>query len=156
MSIDLSELGLDGFNPEEYESADFEAIPAGHYTVIMTEAKWKETSSGTGRYLECTFQVVEGDYKNRKLWGKLNLQNPKPDAVTIAKRQFADICKAVQVASPRNVSELFNKPLSVRVTIQEWNGDKRNEVKAYKPLGAAQAKDGDDGGRKPPSSWMQT
>jgi len=36
----------------------------------------KPTKTGSGTYLELTFQVIEGQYKNRLLWSRLNLSNP--------------------------------------------------------------------------------
>ena len=156
MSYDLSELGLDGFNAEDYESADFSAIPAGVYPVIATEAKWKETNDGTGKYLELKLEVIDGPQKGRNLWARLNIVNRNAQAVDIAKRQFADICKAVDIPTPRNLAEILNKPLAARVTVKEWNGDKQNEVKSFKPLSEAKGSAGGDGAGKAPSSWMET
>jgi hypothetical protein len=156
MSYDLSELGLDGFNAEEYESADYTALPAGVYPVIVTEAKWCQTKDQSGKYLKLTLEVIDGDHKNRKLWANINLVNKSAQAVDIAKRQFADICKAVGVLRPKNLGEIQNKPFAARVTVRDYNGDKHNEVKSFKPLGGAAESSGDDEAKKAPSSWMET
>ncbi len=44
---------------------DFAAIPAGKYLAIIADSEMKQTKSGTSRYLELTFKVVEGEHKGR-------------------------------------------------------------------------------------------
>ncbi|MDW8243018.1 MAG: hypothetical protein RMJ88_07375 [Thermogemmata sp.] len=36
----------------------------------------KPSKPGTGSYLQLAFQIIEGPYKNRFLWTRLNLENP--------------------------------------------------------------------------------
>ena len=78
------------FNANEVEPAlEFEAIPAGKYLAVITASEIKATQSGSGSYLELTFEVIEGEYRARKLWARLNLDNPNPVAVKIAFSAFA-------------------------------------------------------------------
>ena len=55
---------------------EFEPIPAGKYLAMITESEMKPTKSGSGSYLQLTFQILEGEYKGRFLWARLNLNNP--------------------------------------------------------------------------------
>ena len=76
---------LNGFNANEVEpTTDFDPIPAGKYLAVITESESKPNKAGTGSYLQLTFQVIEGEYKNRFLWARLNLDNPNQTAVKIA------------------------------------------------------------------------
>ena len=52
---------LSGFDANQVEpSADFEPIPAGKYLATIVESEMKPTKSGTGNYLQLTFEILEG------------------------------------------------------------------------------------------------
>lgn len=125
---------LNGFNAQEVEpSTDFELVPAGKYLAVITESEMKPTKSGNGNYLELTFQVIEGEYKNRLLWSRLNLDNPNPTAVQIARGELSSICRAVGVMAPKDSVELHNLPLVITVKCKKRDdtGDIVNEIKGY-------------------------
>lgn len=132
---------LDGFNANEVEpSKDFEPIPEGRYTAVITESEMMNTKAGNGSYLKLTFQIVEGQHQNRNLWARLNLDNPNEKAVQIAKGQLSAICRAVGVLTPKDSAELHNLPLVIRVTCQpDDDGFTRNEVKGFYTRASAQA-----------------
>ena len=68
---------LNGFDANTVDPAsDFEPLPAGKYLAVITASEMKPTKSGNGHYLELTFQVIDGPYKGRMLWSRLNLDNP--------------------------------------------------------------------------------
>ena len=95
---------LRGFDANQVEpSADFEPIPAGKYEAVITESEMKPTKAGTGHYLQLTFQVVEGEFKNRLLWARLNLDNPNATAVQIARAELSAICRAVRATEGRRL-----------------------------------------------------
>ena len=77
-------VSLGNFDANTVEpTSSFEAIPAGKYLAAIVASERKPTKAGTGNYLELTFQVLEGEYKNRHLWARLNLENPNATAVEI-------------------------------------------------------------------------
>lgn len=125
---------LNGFNANDVDpTTDFEAIPAGKYAAVITESELKPTKAGNGNYLQLTFQVIEGPYKGRFLWARLNLDNPNATAVQIARAELSAICRAVGVLAPRDSLELHNLPLviSVRCKKRLDTGDVTNEIKGY-------------------------
>lgn len=133
---------LAGFNAEAYEPLDtFEPVPAGWYTVIITESEMKPTKAGDGEYLQLAMQIVEGEYQGRYIWDRLNLINPNQTAVDIAQRALASICRAVGVLTPTDSSELHDRPLQVKVSVRPPKDgyDATNEVKGYRALGEAPA-----------------
>jgi len=92
---------LNGFDASQVEPADdLEPIPAGNYCAVIVESEMKPTKSGTGSYLELKFQIIEGQYTNRLLWTRLNLDNPNDTAVHMARRELSAICRAVGVMAP--------------------------------------------------------
>jgi len=131
---------LNGFNANNVDPAtDYEAIPAGKYLAIISNSEMKPTKSGSGTYLELCFQLIDGPYKNRLLWSRLNLSNPHNQAVQIAQGELSAICRAVGVMQPKDSAELHNLPLqiSVKCKKREDTGDVVNEIKGYAKKEAA-------------------
>lgn len=124
---------LGNFNANSVDPADdFEPIPAGKYVAVITDSETKATKSGNGSYLELTFEVIEGEFKGRKLWARLNLDNPSADAVRIARGQLSSICRSVGVMEPKDSFSLHNLPLVVAVKQKtDAEGEVRNEIKGY-------------------------
>lgn len=123
------------FNAAEVEpSTGFDAIPAGKYQVIINESEMKPTKTGNGQYLWLEFEVTTGEYKGRKLWTRLNLENPNIDAVRMARADLSAICRAVNVLNPHDSVELHNLPLTVTVRCRKNQDDELvNEIKGYGP-----------------------
>jgi hypothetical protein len=127
---------LSGFDANEIEpTSDFEPIPAGKYLAVVSGSEMKATKAGTGEYLELKFQVLAGPHRNRLLWARLNLQNPNPTAIQIAKAELSALCRAVGVLAPSESEELHNLPLIIRVCCKrrEDTGEITNEIKGYSP-----------------------
>ena len=125
---------LRGFDANQIDPAsDFDPIPAGKYVAAIIASEMKPTKAGTGQFLELTFQVLEGDYKNRLLWTRLNLDNPNATAVQIARAELSAICRAVGVMAPNDSAELHDLPLviNVRCKRRDDTGDIVNEIKGF-------------------------
>jgi len=125
---------LRGFDANQVEpTTDLEPVPAGKYEAVITESEMKPTKAGTGHYLQLAFQIVEGEYKNRFLWARLNLDNQNATAVQIARAELSAICRAVGVMAPNDSTELHNLPLVVHVRCKkrEDTGEIANEVRGY-------------------------
>jgi len=131
---------LGNFNATEVEpTTSFDPIPADKYLAAITDSEMRPTKSGVGSYLQLTFTILEGEYKNRVLWARLNLNNPNATAVKIARSELSAICHAVGVLQPRDSVELHNLPvvISVKVKKREDTGELTNEIKGYAPKAAA-------------------
>lgn len=114
----------------------FEPLPAGEYAVIITESHLKPTKVGTGQYLELHLTVLDGPFKGRLLFDRLNLIHPNPQAVDIAQRALSQICHAVGQLQVSDSSQLHGKPLRARVKYRAAEGvyDATNEVAGYQAL----------------------
>ncbi len=128
-------VSLEGFNANEVTPAsEFEPLAAGKYLAIITDSVMKPTKSGTGQYLEFTFQVIEeGPHKGRRLWSRLNLVNPSAQAVEIAQAELSAMCRAVGHMQPVDSIELHDVPLAITVgqTRRNDTGDLVNEIRGY-------------------------
>ena len=127
---------LNGFDANEVDPMlEFEPIPAGRYLAVIVASKDKDTKSGNGSYLELEFEVLEGEYRGRKLWSRLNLHNPSQKAVEIAQAELSSICRAVGVMTPKESADLHNIPLLIGVKCRTRGdtGDIVNDVSGYYP-----------------------
>jgi hypothetical protein len=125
---------LNGFDANAVEPAsEFEPLPAGKYLSVITDSEMKPNKAGTGHYLQLTFQVIEGPHTGRKLWTRLNLDNPNAQAVQIARAELSAICRAVGVLAPKDSVDLHDLPLviSVKCVKRADTGDLTNEIKGY-------------------------
>ena len=115
----------------------FEAIPAGNYAAIITESAMKPTKRGDGEYLQLTLQIIDGEHSGRKLFDRLNLNNPNATAVDIAQRTLSAICHAVGVMQPQDSAELHDIPMQVKVGVEKnmTDGTNSNVIKGYATAG---------------------
>ena len=126
---------LSGFDAKTVEPSSFDVLPAGDYEICIVGSCMQMTKKGDGKYLSLELQVLGGPHKGRKLFDNLNLMNPSPKAVEIAKGTLSAICRAVGVLTPNDSSELHDKPLRAAVDIEDdQQFGRKNRVKGYKPL----------------------
>lgn len=128
-------LNFDASNVEPFEG--FAAVPAGWYNVIMDESEMKPTKDGSGSYLQCRFDIVDGQYKGQKLFTRFNLRNQNPVAVEIAYKQLSAIAHAIGILQVQDSSQLHNRPLKVKVRVRkDPNGqyEDSNEITSYKNI----------------------
>lgn len=123
---------LTGFDAQAPENQNSRCLPKGEYRCVMVASERKATNDGTGHYLNCEFSILDGEYQNQKIFCKLNvwLHPSKEKAIKIAKGQLSELCRAVNVLTPKDTSELHGKPLIVKVTIKTSDdyGDQNNVV----------------------------
>jgi len=149
---------LNGFNANEIDpNFALEAIPAGKYLAVIIESEMKTTRSGIGQYLQLTFQVIEGEHKNRLLWSRLNLDNPNATTVRIARAELSAICRAVGVLAPKDSVELHNIPLLITVGLKKRddNGETVNVIKGYARKDAATVQPVVAASNKVPPPWKR-
>lgn len=119
-------------------SAPSGPIPAGNYLAQVIESDLKPLKSGNGMAIALTFQILDGEYKNRRVWTNLNVQHVKPEVQKIGQQQLSTLCRAVNVMQLKDTAQLHNKPVVIRVKIRvdEQYGD-RNEVNGYEAVGSS-------------------
>jgi hypothetical protein len=124
---------LMGFDASQVEPNTFDPIPAGKYLAMIVDSQMKTNRAGTGKYLELTFIIIEGQYQGRRLWARLSLEHANEQAVKIARARLSAICRAVGVLTPRDSVELHNLPLMIRVACERRKDTDEiiNVIKAY-------------------------
>lgn len=146
---------------------DYTPIPPGEYKVQITSSEMVENSKKNGHFLKIEFEIIEGDQAGRKLFDRLNLDNPSAEAVEIAQRSLSAICHAVGKLSVQDSEELHMLPMIAVVKVDAPRVGKdgkeygaSNSIKTYKGLanggGQAQAGGFGGGGFKPAQQTAQT
>ena len=121
--------------PVDFGTQD--CVPAGWYNVMVDETEMKPTKDGSGAYLQVRFTVLDGQYANRKIFTRMNLQNSNPTAQEIGYKQLSALCHAVNVLQLQDSVQLHGLPLKVKVKIRKDSTgqyEDQNEVTAYKSI----------------------
>lgn len=130
----LIEINMDGV--EESGSGDYELLPDGKYTAIMTESEVVPTRSGTGKILKATFTIFEEKYAGRKVFHNFNIENQSEKAQQIGLGQLKSCYLAMGLKSlPADSSELHDLPLTIKVGRSKATEQypERNEIKGWYP-----------------------
>lgn len=116
---------------------DYTPIPPGEYLVHIIDSDMKATKAGTGNYLQLEMEVLDGQHSGRKLFDRLNIDNPNQEAVDIAQRTLNAICVAVGKMSISDSAELHNVPMIAVVKVDPAKGEygPSNSIRTYKPAG---------------------
>ena len=128
----LIQVANAGENTEKMN--DFSAIPVGNYTAQIVKSEFKPTKAKTGHYLQMQFKIVEGKFKGRVLFERLNLDNPNPIAVEIANKSLNTICDACGKVGVEDSEELHGIPMTIVVsqTAATPTQPAGNEIKMFK------------------------
>jgi len=135
-------MDLTGFHAMEVEpSTSYEPLPADWYKCVITDTEKKPTKAMTGSYLQLTIEVIEGQHAGRKVFDRLNLDNPNSVAVQIAQSSLSSICRSINVNDPKDSIELRDKPLMVKLAVKPADGQygASNDIKEYAATGGATA-----------------
>ena len=109
-------------------------LPAGKYRAQIVESEMRATKNGMGQFLWLMLDIIEGDYKGRKIFDQLNLVNPNPTTVEIAQRTLSAICHATGKMHVSDSEELHLIPMTIQVKIRPpKNGYGESNAIAYLP-----------------------
>lgn len=129
-----------GFNANDVDpSVGFEPLPEGLYTCMVQKAEEKKTRDGKGVYLNLELIVIEGPKRERKLWHRINIQNPNEQCVKIGRGELSAFCRAVGLMTPKFAHEFANRTLRVGVKVEPRNDGKglQNVVNKFESLGSS-------------------
>jgi hypothetical protein len=109
-------------------------VPVGKYPLAVEVAEKKTNEKGWG--VDCTIAILDGEYKNRKLFVFFNMQHENADAQRIGQEQFSALCHAVETLQPRALSELLQKPFMGEVGIRKRKdtGEPQNVINRYNKI----------------------
>ena len=147
---------IEGYNPEttEADTGGFSAIPAGEYKLVATEGEIKTTKAGTGSYAQFTNEIIEGEFKGRKIWTRFNTRNPNKQAQDIGHAQLKAFGTSVGNPNANEIPHFLNKPFLGSVTFKnDPKYGESNDVKKFTSISESQTSGSQttEAGEKP--SW---
>ncbi|MDO3431152.1 DUF669 domain-containing protein [Rhizobium sp. CBN3] len=87
------------------EQTDFELLPSGTYKLEVSASEVKE--EGRNKTLSLTYDVIEPEeYKGRKFWGYIDLENDDAVKQERGQKDFARLCRAVEINDIEDSDEL--------------------------------------------------
>jgi hypothetical protein len=124
------------WNTGAYETGrNFEVMPKGRYLALLTDSERVQTKAKNGHYFEFEFDVVRPEnFKNRKLWARLNTDNPSAEAQRIGREQFNALCEACGIPKEKvtDTALLHNKLVVCIVDIEKSIRNPNQDVNAVK------------------------
>ena len=117
------------------DTMGFDPIPAGDYVAQIIESDIGTSKKGY-MMLNLTWVIMDGPYAERLVFDRVMLSGSDA-SIAFGKNKIKTIASATGHHNPNRVNdseELHGRPCSIIVTIREWDGENRNEVKNYKPL----------------------
>ena len=114
-------------------------LPAGTYLAHITESDVRPLASGNGQGLKLTLEIIDGQYKGRRVWDNLNIEHNNETTQRIAQAQLSALCHAVNVIKLEDTSALHYKPMRIKVTVREADGkyQESNNIKGYESASGA-------------------
>lgn len=112
----------------------WEPLPEGWYLCVIEDSEERQTKAGTGSYYNLKFNVVQKEGNGRVFWTMLNINNPNPKAVEIAKGQLHEIMRAIGLEEIKDTVQLHNKPIMVKLKVvhDDWKNEDVNKPVGYK------------------------
>lgn len=127
------------FNSTQYEDMnDFSPIPKSTVIAQIVEVGWKDSKSTPGnKFIQCDWRVIQGEYVNRMFFTRLNLINANAQALEIANKELATMCRACGKVSVEDVAELQGLPCEVDLDIKPKQGENppSQVIRMYRAVG---------------------
>ncbi|MEM1354331.1 MAG: DUF669 domain-containing protein [Planctomycetota bacterium] len=140
--------GIGNFNANDHKPMDsYDPLPAGKYPAMVVESDVKQAKSGQGHYAKLVWEITDGEYQGRKVYGNYNIQHANPKAQEIGQREFAAACRACGKMMVQDTEELHAIPciLKLRLTKNKQSGEPESRIAAYESA---------NGGGQPPAAAM--
>lgn len=153
----MANLGMK-FDSSTVEPNVFKPMPTAWYPIQIVDSEMKPVKDNDkNAYLNLTIEILDGEFKGRKVWDRLNLYNDNPVTKEIAHKQLSAICRATGVNVLEDSAQLHGIPMMARIFKKAASGDydETNEVKSYKAMEST-AGGAAPGAQQQPPSWAQS
>lgn len=118
------------------------AAPDGQYNVRITKAEATQSSAGNPM-IKVTAEIIDGPYAGKLLWTQITFKTDSPGTMRMAIVNLSALgvdreWLASTNPSIQTLAQTINGAEAVAdVDSREWQGQMRNNVKVFKPAGAA-------------------
>ena len=129
------------FNASEVDpNVGFGPIPAGTYVAQVVDSDLKMNRAGTGQYIALQLEILDGEFKGRRVFSNLTVSHTNKTAERIGQAHLSALCRAVGVMQLTDTAQLHGRPIKITVRIRkdEKYGES-NEVIGFEPASASVA-----------------
>lgn len=137
-------MAILNFNARTVEpSAGFDPLPEGWYNARMIESEIKPTKAGDGSMLAVQFEIIDGQYANRRIFNNYNIENKNPVAVKIAYEQLSAFAWCVGVPDLQDSTMAHNIPLQIKLKVRPAKDgyEASNDISDYRNQHGQSAKE---------------
>lgn len=116
------------------EQNDFSPLPLGIYSLEVSASDVVATKAGNGTILKLTYDVIAPeDFKGRRIFGNINLENTNSTAQEIGQRELAMLCRAVGLSEISDSEELHFIAFTAKVGLEKPQAgySQRNKITKY-------------------------
>lgn len=114
---------------EQSELNDFTPLPAGTYHMCVTDMDMKEDQHGI-EYIAVTYEVCDGDHKNRKLFDNIYLTHEIESLQKNSRAKLKLLCQAKNIKSLGGPSDLAKFiGLEVWLKVDLYTSKKKEDAK---------------------------
>lgn len=131
----MAKFNFNAATIEPMQSRSFDPLPKGDYEMMIVKSDVKSTLAGTGHYIELEMHVLGGEHSGRRIWERLNVDNPNKTAQDISQSALAALCHAVNVPDMIETEQLHDIPFVAHIEIDKKEPT-RNRVMGYAGVGA--------------------
>lgn len=115
---------------DNYQDAGFEPLPNGDYTAVLVKAEDTTAKDKPNvKMFKFEFEILSGQYAKRKIWTNTTYVHPtSQQAMAIGRKFMRQIAEATCGGAQFNPMAAIGKPITVRLTTEEYNGKRTNRV----------------------------
>lgn len=135
-------MALFNFKTDQVAARDIlDVLPAGWYVAQVTESAVAQNKKATGDVLSLTLDILDGQFRGRKIWARLNVKHQNEVAERIGQQQLRQLCEGVGIAGISDTTQLHMKPVMVKLKVRAADGDYEasNEIAGFKAVERGQA-----------------
>ncbi len=111
-----------------------EPVPAGEYAFVVMGTEIDSTKAGNGLILNVELQITQGEFAERRVWDRINIQNPSVKAQEIGLRQLSALCHAtghLQLVEDTDVLHGRSLRAKVKLVPEKDGFQAKNEIVKY-------------------------
>lgn len=97
----------------------FGPIPAGQYIAQIVDSDLKTNRAGTGQYIALQIEILDGEFKGRRVFSNLTISHTNKTAEQIGQAQLSALCRAVGVMQLTDTAQLHGRPIKITVRIRK-------------------------------------
>ena len=131
---------IENVQTQSTEKKSYEPLNDDNYTVSLNRVGEKSTKAGNGTLIDVSFQVTDGEFKNRLIWDSFLISHPNPKAAGIGLQRLDKMLKSIGVYGgfealgndSSQLEQFIGKELVVFTNVESNPGFKpRNVIKKY-------------------------